>query len=274
MLSLIRLFEFSPHRQGVCRPKIMLKVAHRTLEVLEYICRSERKAFTVRELSGVFGVDKTSMFRMLRVLTDRGYLQQEEKAGHYSLGLKLLELSARVSGKIGLLEVAYQHLERLSVELKETVNLAVMRDRQVVYIHKIDSPHFMHTDLRIGSAVPAHCCAPGKAMLAWYPPERLQSEYNPPGGPVLDGPAIPSFPRFLGELEKIRANGYAVDDEESIPGIVCIAAAILDSSVKPLAAISVAGPALRLHEQNVHLFGGCIRDCAARISLRLGYRAK
>ncbi len=250
----------------------MLKVAHRTLELLEYICNSDSRAFTVKELSTAFGINKTSIFRMLRVLTNRGYLQQEEKAGCYSLGLKLLELSARVSGKIGLLEVASRHLERLSVELKETVNLTVMRDCEVVYIHKIESPHFLRTDLRVGSAMPAHCCAPGKAMLAWYPPDRLESACHPPAGDVLKGPALPSYPRFLQELEKIRDNGYAVDYEESIPGIVCIAAPILDADGKPLAAISVAGPALRLHEKMVHQVGGQIRDCASRISLRMGYR--
>ncbi len=249
----------------------MLKVAHRTLELLEYICNSDGRAFTVKELSTTFGLNKTSIFRMLRVLTSRGYLQQEEKAGCYSLGLKLLELSARVSGKIGLLEAALQHLERLSVELKETVNLAVMRDCEVVYIHKIESPHFLRTDLRVGSAMPAYCCAPGRAMLAWYPPDRLASVCHFLAGEAAAAPALPSYSRLLEDLGHIRHNGYAIDYEESIPGIVCIAAPILDATGKPPAAISVAGPSLRLHEKMVHEVGTRIRDCAARISRRMGY---
>lgn len=249
----------------------MLKVAHRTLELLEYICNSDSRAFTVKELSKAFNLNKTTVFRVLRVLTSRGYLHQEEKAGRYTLGLKLLELSARVSGKIGLLEVSSQHLERLSIELKETVNLAVMRDCEVVCIHKIESPHFLRTDLRVGSAMPAYCCAPGKAMLAWYPPDRLASACHFLAGEAIEAPALPSYPRLLQDLEQIRSKGYAVDYEESIPGIVCIAAPVLDSAGKPLAAISVAGPALRLHEDLVPQAGTRIRDCAARISQQMGY---
>ena len=251
------------NKKGAHGKQTMLKVAHRTLELLEYICHSDGRAFTVKELSTATGLNKTSVFRMLRVLTSRGYLHQEEKAGSYSLGLKLLELSARVSGKIGLLETASPHLERLSVELKETVNLAVMRECEIVYIHKIESPHFLRTDLRVGSAMPAFHCAPGKAMLAWYTPEPLAEMYRED---IRKGPALPSYPRFLQELEKIRRCGYVIDYEESIPGIVCIAAPILDATGKPLAAISMAGPALRLHERLVQQVGEQIRDCAARIS--------
>lgn len=247
----------------------MLKVANRTLELLEYICASPQKEFSVTELSQKFDVNKTTIFRMLRVLTERDYLRQDEKTGHYLLGLKLLELGAQVAAKTGLLEVVSPYMEQLSREIKETINLAVLHDKKVVYIHKIESPHFLRTDLRVGTAVPAYCSALGKAMLAWHAEEEWKKmlgtdlvSYTPQ--------TITSTEDLKKEFKKIKEKGYSVDNEEYIPGITCIAAPILNQDGKPIAAISAAGPSMRISGEKIVQIGERIRRCAAEISFHYG----
>jgi len=249
----------------------LLKVAHRTLELLEYICTSPQKEFSVTELSQRLGLNKTKVYRMLRVLAERDYLRHDEKTGRYHLGLKPLELGTQVAAKTGLLEVVSPYMEKLSREIKETINLAVMRSNKIVYIHKIESPHFLRTDLRVGTSVPVYCSALGKAMLAWLPEQEQEKILGALEMVAYTPHTITCLEDLKLELKRIRDKGYAVDNEEYISGITCIAAPILDGHKKPVAAISAAGPSLRLNGEKITQSGELIARYAAEISFRYGY---
>ncbi|MBS4021118.1 MAG: IclR family transcriptional regulator [Dethiobacter sp.] len=249
----------------------MLKVANRTLEVLEFICDSPDKEFSVKELSKKFEVDKASIFRTLRVLTARGYLQQNERAGNYSLGLKLPELGAKVTAKIGLLDVIFPYMQKISQEINETINFAVMESTNIVYLHKIESSHFLRTDLLPGTSIPAYCSALGKAMLAWYEKEEVEKRYLPDVFKPRTAKTLVTIESFLKELQNIRETGYAVDDEEFIMGITCVAAPILNQNRKAIAAISVAGPTIRI-QQKIPEIGARVSFYAREISKCFGCR--
>ncbi len=248
----------------------MLKVANRTLELLEFICTSPKKEFTVSELSRAFQTDKASIYRMLRVLTERGYLRQDKKAGSYMLGLKLLELGAQTTEKIGLLDIVLPFMERLSLEIQETINLGVMNETKVVYIHKIESPHFLRTDLRVGTTVPSYSTGLGKAMLAFYSRRDLEEMFKAEELVLHTNKTICNMGSLIKELEQIKEKGYAVDNEEYLPGIVCIAAPLLDRHNKAIAAISVAGPIVRLENKQIDQVGKKLRDIALEISHSFG----
>jgi len=248
----------------------LLKVANNTLELLEYICSSPQKDFSLSELSNTFQVNKATMHRMLRVLAARGYLRQDEKTGRYLLNWKLLELGAQVTAKFGLLEIASPIMENLARATGETVNLAVLYDKKVVYIHKVESTHFLRTDLRVGIAVPSYCSALGKAMLAWYEEDQLEMILDPNDFTSFTPSTITDLETLKKELRQIRKRGYAVDREEYIPGITCVAAPINNRQQKVLAAISVAGPSLRIPEDKIVAVGELVRNSTAEISLRCG----
>lgn len=248
----------------------MLKVANNTLELLEYICSSPQKDFSLSELSSAFQVNKSTMHRMLRVLTERGYLRQEEKTGRYLLDWKLLELGAQVTAKVGLLEIASPYMEKLARETGETVNLAVLYGKKVVYIHKVESTHFLRTDLRVGTAVPSYCSALGKAMLAWQGEEQLEKILRPDDFVSYTPKTITSLEALKTELTQIRKRGYAVDKEEYIPGIICVAAPIFNRQEKVIAAISIAGPSLRISKDKIAAVGELVRSSTAEISRRCG----
>ncbi|MCF8010505.1 MAG: IclR family transcriptional regulator [Clostridiales bacterium] len=250
----------------------MLKVAHNVLELLEYLCSTSQKTFSVTELSKIFNTNKTAMYRMLRVLTKRGYLRQDEQTGQYMLDLKLLELGASVTDKVGLLEAVSPYMERLARETGETVNLAVLYNTKVVYIHKIESSHFLRTDLRVGTTVPAYCSALGKAMLAWLSAEEVKGKFGSEDFVSYTPKTLKNMDDFENELKQIIEQGYALDDEEYIPGIICIAAPVLNMQKEPIAAVSVAGPCLRMTEDNVGYLAELVCNCTTEISNRYGYR--
>lgn len=251
----------------------MLKVASRTLDLLELFCLSAKKEFTVKELSEELQVDKATVHRLLKVLTVRGYLEQEKKGGVYRLGLKIIEVAAGVAVKYELLDAAMPLMGKLSVEFEETVNLGVMRGPAVVYIHKIESTHFLRTDLKVGTAVPAHCSGLGKAMLAWLEPDEITQLFVNRALKTYTAKTIGSMEQLLTELAKVRELGYAVDNEEYIDGIICIAAPIFNTSGKPCASISISGPTVRMKHKSPQKTGEIVRAAALKISTRLGYKA-
>ncbi|MCG8402180.1 MAG: IclR family transcriptional regulator [Firmicutes bacterium] len=245
-------------------------MANNTLELLEYICSSRKKDFSLSELSSAFQVNKSTMHRMLRVLTERGYLRQEPKTGRYLLNWKLLELGAQVNAKLGLLETVSPYMEQLARETGETVNLAVLYDKKVVYIHKVESTHFLRTDLRVGITVPAYCSALGKAILAWHTEEQLAKILSAENLVPFTPQTITDPDLFKKELTAVKKRGYAVDIEEYIPGIICVAAPILNRQGKAIAAISIAGPGLRISEEKVAAVGELVRVKTKEISSRCG----
>ncbi len=230
----------------------MLKVVDRTLEILEHICSSSKKEFTLAELSEEFNINKTVMYRSLRVLTERGYLRQLNNRGSYSIGLKLMELGSQANKKLDILQEVVPYMKKMSEEFKETISLGILKNQEVVYIYKIDSPHFLKTDLQVGASVPSYCSALGKAILASLSRDQVDS--------ILEGEnhfprytknTITTYDDLINELENIKEQGYAVDNEEYITGITCIAAPIFSQDGTPTCAISVSGPSTRIRGQEM-----------------------
>lgn len=141
----------------------------------------------------------------------------------------------------------------------------------MVYIAKVESPQSVRLVSRIGSRVPMHCSAMGKAILAHLPvPER-----TPPLGPLeaRTPRTITSEARLVAELDEIRQRGFSIDDEENEAGVRCIGAAVLARNGEPLGAISVSGPAGRLTLERVGELGPSVVETADVIARRLGHRA-
>ncbi|MFO7952214.1 MAG: IclR family transcriptional regulator [Bacillota bacterium] len=235
----------------------MLKVVDRTLEILEYICSSNKKEFTLAELSEAFNLNKTVMYRSLRVLTERGYLRQLNNRGSYSIGLKLMELGSQANKKLDILQEVVPYMKKMSEEFKETISLGILKDKEVVYIYKIDSPHFLKTDLQVGASVPSYCTALGKSILAWLSKGQLE---NILGGENKEGEnhfasytknTITTYDQIIEELRRVKEQGYAVDNEEYITGITCIAVPIFSQDGFPTCAISVSGPSTRIRGQEM-----------------------
>ena len=233
--------------------RYLLQSAANTLTVLEIIAQNPESG--INEIVDLSGIGKSTVFRILYTLESRNYITRME-TGRYRLGLKLFSLGKIVEKDCGIIQLAHPYLERLSNEAEETAHISIWKDRlNIVFIDKVVSTN---TSLQMGSYIgysrPAHLTASGKVLLSVCSDERIQEYINETEFTRLTDTTISSGNALFAEIQKIREQGYAVDNEESEIGLVCMADLIYDSFRQPYAAISISGPAPRMwqnHERNL-----------------------
>ncbi len=248
----------------------VLLTLERAFSVLEELAR--HREIGVCSLAKTLGFSRTSTHRILATLKKLGYVSQDSESGKYRLALRLFELGSRVVERLGLKEQASFAMKMLALKYNETVNLALLDGTEIVYIDKIESSEPLRMGLRVGTRVPAHCSALGKALLAQLPSEDLDRYLEHAQLKRYTPSTIVSASDLKHELERIRAQGFSFDNEEYILGIRCVAAPIYNHRSEAVAAVSIAGPSMRLDLQRI--YGEVARDviqCARHISAALGY---
>jgi IclR family transcriptional regulator, KDG regulon repressor len=215
------------------------------------------------------GLHPTTTFRMLETLRARAMVRPGGN-GSYDLGPGTLELGRRFLSRISIARDAQELVEELAKRVQETVSVGALDDGEVLYIAIAHRQHEFGIQSSPYARHPAHCTALGKALLADLPAGKIEAI-------VAAHPLIPLTPRTLTdpaalqmELEAVRAQGYAVDDEERTPGVMCIAAPIRDHTGAVAAAVSMAGPAVRLREAGVARLAEIVKGAAGAMSERLG----
>jgi IclR family transcriptional regulator, KDG regulon repressor len=213
------------------------------LQLLEVLARS-RETQGVSDLAEQLSLGKSNVHRLLQALVALGYVLKDESTAQYQVSLKLWELGAAVEVGLRIKAAAAEAMKRLLDRTRETVHLSVLDGEEVVYVHKLDSPEPVRAYSEIGGRAPAFCVATGKAMLAWQPE------------PVLAGvvshlrahtPRTITDPQeYLREMERIRANGYAVNRGEWRETVWGVGAVIRNDKGNVLAAIGVSGPSARI----------------------------
>lgn len=242
----------------------------RAFGLIDVIEAAEPRGATLADVSAAVPMAKSSVLRYLTTLVDVGVLRRDGQ-GNFRLGLRLVELAGGLLDNDDLRSVGEPLLHDLVGASGETVHLGVPSEAEVVYIAKVESPQSVRLVSRIGSRVPMHCSAMGKAILAHLPvPER-----TPPLGPLeaRTPRTITSEARLVAELDEIRQRGFSIDDEENEAGVRCVGAAVLARNGEPLGAISVSGPAGRLTLERVGELGPSVVETADVIARRLGHRA-
>jgi IclR family transcriptional regulator, KDG regulon repressor len=227
----------------------------------------------VSELARRLGLGKSTVHRLLATLTGERLLEHDPVAGTYRLGLVVYELGARVSMHRVLHDAATTVIEELRNTTNETVQIAVLDGREVVYVERLESPHTLRLFGRIGHRMPAHCTSTGKLLLAFLPEERL--------GVLLKGwrlePRTPATitgqRQLLEELARVQTRGWAENLGESEVGVASVAAPIRNARGEVIAAVSAAGPTMRVNGDSLRgFFRASVVNAGEAISARLGYR--
>jgi IclR family transcriptional regulator, KDG regulon repressor len=228
----------------------------------------------VTELARRLQLGKSTVHRLLATLTAERILEHDPTTGTYRLGLMMWELGARVSVHRVLHDAATTVLEELRNATKETVQVAVLDGREVVYVERLESPHTLRLFGRVGHRNWAHCTSTGKVLLAFLPERRLEA--------LLEGwrferktDATICHPGQLrAELERVRAQGWAENIGESELGVASVAAPIRNARGGVIAAVSVAGPVMRVNGDTLRsFFRASVIQAADGISDQLGWRA-
>lgn len=244
----------------------------RGLRLLEEIGKS-RIPVSLKGLASVLGIDRSSIFRLLSTLENRGYLEREEETKRYKLGYKILELSGELYVKIRIAEESRTYLEELASKTQEAAHLAIYSNGEVLFIEKADSTEVIAANMNIGRREPLHCTALGKVLLTFLSEETLNSILSQ-GLKKWTENTIVEKDKLVQELKSVTEKGYAIDDEEYKIGMRCIASPIYDYRGKIIAAMGISGPASRIMIEKMEVMTETVKEVAARFSLRLGYNPK
>jgi DNA-binding IclR family transcriptional regulator len=221
-----------------------VQVIARTAAILSALADAPG-GLTFSQLAARTDLPKTTVHRICRALERVGYVAVDPGSGRRELGPGLLRLAA--SARRDLRSIVEPHLETLSKQLNETVDLAVLDGGQVLFIAQHQAPQrVLMAIARVGVHFPAYSLASGKALLAQLPADELRRRLPPRLEPTLEGKA-PSREALLRELTDVHASGLAYDREEIREGICAVAVAVVDVDGSA-ASISVPMPAARFYE--------------------------
>jgi DNA-binding IclR family transcriptional regulator len=196
-----------------------------------------------------------TVFRLLSTLCEAGFAEQNPQNRKYRPGPQVLELANTIRANTSVIDVAHTELETLMNQSGETVNLGVLRGDNVVYVDRVvGTQHQLVMEVRVGSTIPAFCSAMGKSLLAYADPA-LQKDYlrRLPKLTTTEGIKPPSGPTFAKELELVVTTGHSEDHGEYSPDIACVAAPVLDSVGRAIAAVSISGPRHRIETRRADL---------------------
>lgn len=250
-----------------------VKSVDRALHLLE-IMAEEKREVELKELCKKTHINITTLYRLLWTLQNRGFIAQNPHTERYRLGLKLLQLGHAVIDQIELRKIALPFLEKLMEKTGETANLVVLDQGEAVYIDKVESPASLRMFFRIGRQAPAHATGVGRVLLAALPSEKVTEIIKSKGLCKLTENTITSPENLQKELERIRENGFAIDNEECEVGAKCIAAPIRDYTNQVVAAVSISGPSARLSEERLDDLVIVVKETASKISKEIGYFRK
>jgi len=240
------------------------------MRLLEVLADSGR-AMGVSELSRALDLDKSTTYRLLATLRPRGYVEQDPETKKYAVGPRMIAVSSRILGNNDAYLQARPVMKKLMQEVRETVHLAMLMEGQVVYIAQEISPEVVSVNTEIGQREPIHCTAVGKALAAFLAEEELEALIRRLQFQQYTPKTITDPGQFRVHCDQIRAQGYAVDDEELYPGVRCVAAPIWGYDGGVLASLGISGPATRLQPEAIPRLGRMVMKYAQEISRRLGY---
>ena len=240
----------------------------RALSIMEILARDGWSSVTdiARELE----VHKSTVFRLVATLQSRGIVEQHAVTQKYRLGFAMVRLASGIRGEPDLVDVARPTLERLSEELDETVDLAVIEEGEVTNIDQASlSTSIVSVDW-VGHRTPMHVAASGKVFLAFGDEDETEAFLRKPLEAVTERTV--TDPALLrAQREEIRARGYAVTMGELEEGLNAVAAPICANDGSIIAVIVVSGPEYRMTEQRMPEAGRTVCEAAATVSRQLGW---
>lgn len=247
----------------------LVRSVQKAFILLEII--AENKSIGVSDLSRRLGWHKSTVFGILATLEQTGYVVKDPDTARYSLSLKLFGLSSRAIQDLDLYQIVHPYLKHLTEKNEETTHFVLPDKYEIIYVDKVESSASMRICTQIGKRMPYYCTGVGKAILAFQSDEDIKKILSYSRLISYTKNTITDYNILLKECERIRKNGYALDKEEVENGLFCVAVPILSENGKAIAAMSIAGPTVRMTKDRLPSLIADLIHSSEEISRCIGY---
>lgn len=223
---------------GADRAEYRVEALAKGLRVLT-LFDERRPAWRVTELAVAADLPVPTVYRMVMTLAAEGYLDALP-SGEYRPGVRALALGTAALRSLDLVEIATPKLQQLGEAVGETVNLAVLTGNQVLYLVRLRNSDLVTANIQVGSTLPAVSTSIGKLLLAHLDEAELASRLTEEAFRHSGPRAKASLDELRPELAAIRAQGWAVQDEELAPGLRSVSGPVVGPDGRVVAGANVA----------------------------------
>ncbi|MFN4227813.1 MAG: IclR family transcriptional regulator [Candidatus Ratteibacteria bacterium] len=237
------------------------------IDVLEKL--KEEDIMTFSQLQRKLNIPKTTLYRILKTFIDKNFVSYKDKK--YKLGYSFLSYTKKILSEIQIREIAGPFLKELCKKTKETIELIIPYNNEILYIDKIESPQSIKLVAQIGSRYQTlHASAPGKILLA-YDKDVFKNFMKKKKLEKITEKTIVDKKKLKKEIEKVIKTGWAYDIGEARIDVIRIAAPILNYDGKLIGIVSIAGPHYRIKSEKIKKFGEILKKVCGEISEKIGY---
>jgi DNA-binding IclR family transcriptional regulator len=248
-------------------PAQSVQSVERAVTILEVLARTGGAGVT--ELAGELAVHKSTAFRLVSTLEQRGLVEQAEQRGKYRLGVGIVRLAGATAARLDVVQEARPICRKLSADSGETVNIAVLSDRSALYLDQFAGASALQPHNWVGQHIPLHATSNGKVLLSGLTDEEVDRLL--PSLPGFTEATITSAAQLHRELEQVRARGYASAVDELEVGLTALAAPVRDAHGDVVASLSISGPTFRLDGERCEAMVPLLITASREISGRLGW---
>ena len=233
--------------------------------LIEILARGNLE-YSITELMKESQLSKGTVYRILGTLRSLGYVSHNQEKRKYYLTYKFFKIGMAMNKRIQLLEII-PYMEQLARKYKEMVNLAVLEQGYVVYLHSIESPHALKLDFKVGTYQPAYCTALGRVLLAYQDETNLRTFLKTSRLKSYTPKTLTDPDRLMQIFQKIRKFGYSFVSEEYRPGVCCIAAPIFNERGMIVASLSFSVPTVRMNPEILNRMVRSLKNTVRMIKL-------
>lgn len=241
----------------------------RALDIIESVAEAQ-KGKTLTEISCSTGLHKSTVYRILTTLMRRGYLTRGDE-GNYKIGHKMIEVISYYISDIEIQTEARPYITEISEYLGMGAYLGILEGDKVIYVEKANVSGAVSTFTSIGVRTPSYCTAMGKCLLSGLSKAELEETMKDCSFIKFTPNTLNSMQLLQKEIEKVRKQGWAIDDEEYETGHRCIGAPVYDYKGDIVAAVSTCGEIHILTDERIQRTAEYIKKMAGEISKKLGY---
>jgi IclR family acetate operon transcriptional repressor len=231
---------------------------------------SETSGLTLTELSERTRQSPATVYRVLVTLQGHEIVEFEDGAQRWHVGAGAFRIGSGFLRRTNVAERSRGAMQALMRATGETANIGVENRDEVLFLTQVETHEAIRAFFPPGTRSPMHVSGIGKALLAYYPEERVAGIVADKGLPGFTTLSITSQASLARDLARTRARGFAIDDQERAEGMRCVAAPVFNAHGEPIAGLSVSGPAFRMALSEAERIGEKVRAAADQVTAAIG----